>query len=117
MDDYVLAACQPATIVIPGIRLWRSTRVTLGSQRADRIEVLPNMEGIIAYFDEVLLPRVDTGRSEGNVPLRVWTSEGMDDARTKVRIMQPALDPERSLCGLEGARYQEKISSIGAAPL
>jgi hypothetical protein len=34
-----------------GGRLWRSTEVTLGSQVADRISVLPNMKGIVASFD------------------------------------------------------------------
>jgi len=52
---YVVAE-QPASILIPGTRLWRSTAVTLGAQPADRIRVLPNMEGIIAEFRPVQLP-------------------------------------------------------------
>jgi len=52
---YVVAG-QEASILIPGLRLWRSTSVTLGSQLADRIRVLPNMEGIIADFRPVRLP-------------------------------------------------------------
>jgi hypothetical protein len=52
---YVVAG-QEASILIPGLRLWRSTSVTLGSQSADRIRVLPNMEGIIAEFRPVRLP-------------------------------------------------------------
>jgi hypothetical protein len=54
-DVYVVAG-QNARILIPGLRLWRSTSVTLGSQPADRIRVLPNMEGIIAEFVPVDLP-------------------------------------------------------------
>ena len=52
---YVVAG-QDASVLIPGLRLWRSTSVTLGSQPADRIRVLPNMEGIIAEFRPVRLP-------------------------------------------------------------
>jgi hypothetical protein len=52
---YVVAG-QDASILIPGARLWRSTSVTLGAQQADRIRVLPNMEGIIAEFRPVQLP-------------------------------------------------------------
>ena len=32
-------------------RLWKNPRVRLGSQWHDRIEVLPNMQGLIATFD------------------------------------------------------------------
>jgi hypothetical protein len=98
-------------ILIPGTRLWRSASVTLGAQLADRIRVLPNMEGIIAEFVEVELPyasshgEIDTstGDSQGNghlekcdeqhvelesrpVRLRVWTSEGMTKADRMVCV-------------------------------
>jgi hypothetical protein len=57
MDQAIyVVASQDASILIPGLRLWRSTSVTLGSQLADRIRVLPNMEGIIAEFRPVRLP-------------------------------------------------------------
>jgi hypothetical protein len=45
---------RPARIVIRGGRLWRSPIVTLGTQLAKSVEVLPDMEGIVAYFDCVL---------------------------------------------------------------
>jgi hypothetical protein len=54
-EIYVVAG-KPASILIPGSRLWRSATVTLGAQSASRIRVLPNMEGIIATFDEIDLP-------------------------------------------------------------
>lgn len=97
-------------ILIPGARLWRSASVTLGSQLAKRIRVLPNMEGIIAEFGEVELPyasshsAIDT--SAGSLPdkghsdecevhgklesrpvsLRVWTSEGVAKADRPVCV-------------------------------
>ncbi len=99
----VVDACRRARILIPGVRLWRSASVTLGAQRADRISVLPNMKGIIATFNEVEIPH-SAEESSGNdtkcstrkrgetddwsiyVPLRVWTSEGMDRAPEDVCI-------------------------------
>lgn len=80
--------------VIPGDRLWRSTVVTLGTERADRIEVMPDMRGIRATFqfrcaentadtcdaeerrNEADAFLTDAVRSE--LALRVWTSEGSD---------------------------------------
>ncbi len=40
-----------ASLIIQGQELWRSTVVTMGHQKADNIEVLPNMKGIIATFE------------------------------------------------------------------
>ncbi|MEM7303240.1 MAG: hypothetical protein AAF468_19335 [Pseudomonadota bacterium] len=91
-----LKACQKAEIVIYGERLWRSTAVTLGSQKASLIQVMPNMRGIIATFDQVrpYLPKAgelnelfgvgrlaiqgspDANSDKQDVPLTVWTSEG-----------------------------------------
>jgi hypothetical protein len=61
-----------------GDRLWRSTEVTLGSQQADRIVVLPNMEGIVAHFDCVRAQIAWGKRFDGQSPVQVtvWTSEG-----------------------------------------
>ncbi|MCP4317957.1 MAG: hypothetical protein GY789_18525 [Hyphomicrobiales bacterium] len=94
-------ACTATSILIPGSRLWRSTAVTLGSQLADRITVLPNMEGIVAYFEKVVIPSVvgiDTNEPIENsndvveVPLSVWTSEGVDTAKNNIRVQLPAGD-------------------------
>lgn len=102
---YLKVGQKKAKILIPGKRLWRSATVTLGAQAASRITVLPNMEGIIAEFDEVELPQVafdtttkyescdaqsddprwcdkllDPELSAQPVTLRVWTSEGVAKA-------------------------------------
>lgn len=50
--DVIAGGSDPVSILIPGTRLWRSTTVTLGGQTADRIRVMPNMEGIVAEFSE-----------------------------------------------------------------
>jgi hypothetical protein len=80
-----------AVIMIRGGRLWRSPVVNLGSQKADTIEVLPDMRGIIARFRCVIpeagspgarLGLVSGGASNAQFsrPLRVITSEGMTSA-------------------------------------
>lgn len=75
-------ACQPAEFVIPGQRLWRSSVVTLGGQRASEIVVLPDMRGVVATFD--LVTRGPKGKDEVR-PLKVWTSEGSTlAARVKI---------------------------------
>ncbi|WP_172331647.1 hypothetical protein [Mangrovicoccus sp. HB161399] len=99
-----LSADGRLSIDIPGDRLWRSTVVTLEGVKADRIEVMPDMEGILAMF----APLQGTGKAEdadgkpalsGELPgsgkpvtLAVWTSEGND--RIEIRICGSADGPE-----------------------
>ena len=87
-----VAACQNAKILIPGSRLWRSATVTLGSQQANRITVLPNMEGIIAEFSPVEVPQVpfDSLSNIAKVKLQVWTSEGVDTAKRDIQVTLPS---------------------------
>lgn len=79
-----LAVGEPGHLIFTGGRLWRSTTVTLGSQMATSITVLPNMYGIVAYFDCVKpqpsSPGLRTSINTGTVPARVWTSEGVTDS-------------------------------------
>lgn len=72
-----------ATLLIQGKELWRSTAVTLGSQKADIISVLPDMNGIIATFNRIAAPdnlsmayEHETGGCAVDARLIVWTSEG-----------------------------------------
>ena len=68
------------SIAIEGDRLWRSTVVTIDGVKADRIEVMPDMGGILAVFS------ADGGRNPIyhaqalRRTLTVWTSEGNDPA-------------------------------------
>ncbi|MEV8468435.1 hypothetical protein AB0T83_16795 [Fluviibacterium sp. DFM31] len=83
------------TIAISGERLWRSTVVTLDGIKANRIEVMPDMRGILAHFEG--LP-VAIGDDPARVKrlLEVWTSEGRD--KQSVRI---AHNPRVDACVLE----------------
>lgn len=110
-----LSVGMPGSLLLEGARLWRSTEVTVGSQRADKITVLPNMQGILAEFDCVRppagqrFPRVNTGarinaKGDQNVSsdnsleiitndfVRVWTSEGVTEA-AQVIFVWPEEDP------------------------
>jgi hypothetical protein len=80
-DDIYVIVGEDARILIPGFRLWRSTSVTLGAQPADRIRVLPNMEGIIAEFLPVRLPSAKyKARSEVSAEQQDWSSSAQSDA-------------------------------------
>jgi hypothetical protein len=113
-DAYMyLRAGEPASIVIPGERLWKSTMVTLNGQLAGRIQVLPDMRGIIATFEEVASPaRSD---EEGvSASLLVWTSEGSSPVNTNIQILprvpkqQP---PEESGDDSAGSGQNEEVVS------
>ena len=65
-----------ASVMIRGGRLWRSPVVKFGNQQADRIEVLPDMQGIIAHFKCLEpLPGIPTDQPV-QAPVHVITSEG-----------------------------------------
>jgi hypothetical protein len=97
-DPVLLTACASASIIIPGRRLWRSSVVTLGSQTADEISVLPNMKGIVAKFREVenqsSEAERDLSRDKGapfSIPrtVRVWTSQGSIALPNRAQIVIP----------------------------
>jgi hypothetical protein len=93
MTSVNLREGEPAEIVIPGRHLWRSTVVVLGTQRANSIVVLPDMNGIIARFSQVVLPPSSNTAEPPFVELEVWTSEDRAQTiRNKVRIF-PKLAP------------------------
>ena len=94
LDQIDLVACRKAEILIPGLRLWRSTVVTLGAQKASKITILPNMQGILADFGTIQIPSArdedtSTGKRLYKVKLRVWTSEGIAVAPQQVVISVP----------------------------
>jgi len=64
-------------IVIPGVNLWRNATVTVGNQKSDRIIVMPDMQGIIAEFNQVLPPPGwPDAQGSDQQPVVVWTSTG-----------------------------------------
>lgn len=117
LADVEVIACRDAEILIPGFRLWRSTAVTLGAQKADRITVLPNMQGIIAKFSPVHIPNVRVSQDEpAKVRLRVWTSEGSDVAEAPVRIRLPNDDTEPK-CSQLKPPLRDDLEQVLAKPV
>lgn len=91
---------EDASLIIKGDELWRSTVVTMGNQKADTIEVLPNMKGIVAKFKKVEIPNKKLspqlgGRAQDKPcvvrsNVIVWTSEG----KTKPLFVRIHPDPK-----------------------
>ncbi|GFE65787.1 hypothetical protein [Litoreibacter roseus] len=50
-DMTVIQSGRSASVRLTGKRLWKNPRVRIGNQWHDRIEVLPDMQGIIATFE------------------------------------------------------------------
>jgi len=75
-------AGKPGCIFIRGANLWRDPYVVLGAQIADRIEVLPSMGGIAAYFDTAIAWPTDKPNDQGESvqTVWVWTSQGQQAA-------------------------------------
>lgn len=127
LDPVMLTACRPGAIVIPGRRLWRSTKVTLGYQTADTISVLPNMKGIIARFDRVQnqmsWDEEAAWRKRGGEgvdiqrAVRVWTSQGSLTLLRPARIGIPAGTPSDCAAASAAAPPAEKpVASKPAEP-
>ncbi len=97
LDQIKVRSCRAASISISGDRLWRNTTVTLGGQIADRIEVLPNMKGVVATFEPVKLyhrlsvdpERLFVADQPVDTSLTVWTSEGKVDYPYPIKVYPP----------------------------
>lgn len=100
MDDerITVAACEPARLLIPGLRLWRSASVTLGAQKADRITVLPDMEGLIAYFDPVEVPTTTIGEAMPRWGVAGPPDSMLSPAKNACGMIPEAQVKERSVC-------------------
>jgi hypothetical protein len=108
-----------ASLIIQGNELWRSTVVTMGHQKANIIEVLPNMKGIIATFNEIDIPsqkiehdpQGERGRPRNCFVLSkiaVWTSEGRTpEGQLLARIHANPLLSSKFKPGKEGKSYPD----------
>ena len=119
-----------ANLIIQGNELWRSTVVTLGHQKADNIEVLPNMKGIIATFGKIDIPSTKIKRRrQGRGPdecfvmseVVVWTSEGRTpDQQLFARVyanplLSPAAEDDKGSSGEIRAAIPEGFGSCTLA--
>ncbi|MEM7309035.1 MAG: hypothetical protein AAF682_20295 [Planctomycetota bacterium] len=88
-DDWDVRAGAPARIVVRGENVWRSPEVFIGGQRASRVSILPDLEGLAAEFE-----RIDAPPSLKDAPVKadlmVSTSQGTDTLPASVAIYPPA---------------------------
>lgn len=110
-----------ASLLIEGGDLWRSTVVTMGAQRSNRIEVMPNMKGIIAGFDTIKEPLQWTASDSGAAPcyakveIIVWTSEDRTQEKALARIFMTQDDYKRGHCIDKQHSKLQKTSSDNPA--
>ena len=114
---YAVIQDEQLTLPIAGSRLWRSTLVTLDGLKADRIEVMPDMRGILASFNSPDLTgksRKPAELSVGPHELVVWTSEG--HSPTTIELCTPQ-DAASETAAAESAQQEDSAAAIstGAA--
>jgi hypothetical protein len=80
---YTLTAGQEGELLIRGTELWRNPQVFVGSQRADQVTVLANMDSLHAQFRKVKWP---SGPKEN---LTVITSYGTAVLDNAIEILPP----------------------------
>lgn len=74
----------PAEIMIRGKNLWRNPQVRLGSQFASSVRLMPDMDGVVALFANVVesygAPLSIAGRSapKNSVPVTIATPAGLE---------------------------------------
>lgn len=75
-----------AAITVLGSNLWRNPQVYVGGQRASRVQILSDLGGLWAEFDEVRAPAGQDGKPVP-VDLLVSTSRGSDRILGGVEIL------------------------------
>jgi hypothetical protein len=90
---------KPQPVLIRGVELWRNPAIFVGSQRASKLEVLPDMAGVLATFDKIEMPpatqtpqTAETGDAKpqakfATVDLVIVTSGGSSVLRDAVQIV------------------------------
>lgn len=81
---------RPQQVLIRGTDLWRNPSVFVGSQKADKLEVLPDMTGLLATFNELQVPATVRQSAAVDVDLTVVTSGGVSTRRHAVTIVAAA---------------------------
>lgn len=88
--DSLRAGMTGQALLITGSDLWRSPQVMVGSQRASKVEILSDMEGLLATFDNLQFPSEDTKARFVDVDLTVVTSVGpAAHLQGRVHVLRP----------------------------
>ncbi|HWE94885.1 MAG TPA: hypothetical protein VG269_13045 [Tepidisphaeraceae bacterium] len=103
------------SILIRGRDLWRNPKVFVGSQQADQVDVLPDMNGLLAHFHALMYPVAPQGLSpdKNRQDLMVVTSFGYDVVRGAVEISPP---PKSETSGLNAFATFKAHYVVGGTP-
>lgn len=104
------------SIVVEGRDLWRNPVVFVGEQRADRVDVLPSMRGIVATWKSLRMPAIGPGGRNTPQDLFVSTSAGQDRIESAVYIV-PATGASPKPFARLANRVLEKTGTSGAIVL
>lgn len=96
-------------LLIRGKDLWRNPQVFVGSVKATNVEVLPDMEGILAHFGTGSF-LMQGGEDNGKLDLTVVTSGGMDTIRKAIQIGKGIARSPRGLVMSQFAIKGEPLS-------
>ena len=95
-EQRLLTVGHPYSLLLEGGRLWRSGS-NAGEQRATKITVLPNMDGILAEF-KCAQPPPGGKRDDTHYFVRVWTSEGVTRPIPLLYIWPEQWETELAAC-------------------
>jgi hypothetical protein len=86
-DGWVLEnnSASKQVLLVHGREVWRNPQVLVGSFPAAQVEILPNMQGLIAYFDNFSIPLEKTA-SDSKLDLTVVTPFGRDTLNGAVKV-------------------------------
>jgi hypothetical protein len=97
------------TLLIFGRELWRNPQVFVGSIKADTVDLLPDMKGLLAHFSSIPVG------SPSNADLTVVTSFGSASLDDAVTILSP--DKKDAAVASPPARLTSAFVVNGSVPL
>jgi hypothetical protein len=87
----VISACsKEVTFLIKGVNIWRGTEVFMSGLRAEKITILPDMEGIAAKFDLDKFYETNNNINQliggsQKLQLTLWTRNGSDSINVTIQ--------------------------------
>ena len=114
---YLNPSEQSQNLVIRGKELWRDPEVYVGNQKADKVEIHPDMDGITAIFDDFKNLTYYKNNAY-NLDLTVITSAGSTTLRNVVSVGTPSKPASDNIANIFGhftsAYVEQKIPMIKA---
>lgn len=105
---------QAARLLLRGENIWRSTEVFIGAQRADRVRLLPDMQGLVAEFNQILPVWGAAAGGDEAVEISVATSDGFMTVGTAALTKQSSVKPV--VVGFGRRFFGDQVTTIHADP-